>query len=171
MEKKPASIIQSGLIITVVLAIYGLIIYISDLYSQQWLSYLTYFLLCLMIIIAVINYAKSKNGLVTFGQAFMWGFKTTAIVILFYAVYSIIFLLIFPEFKDKLIQITREGMEKQNTPDDQMETALSMMDRMFYLFMFLGLIFFFLLFGVIGSLLGAAFAKKKPISPFDRQPA
>jgi len=122
-----------------------------------------------MVIIAVMSYAKSKDGYVTFGNAFLWGFKTTAVLTALYVVYLLIFIIVFPDFKAKMIEITREGMEKQNLPDDQIETAMNMMDKAFYVFMFLGTIFFFLLLGVIGSLLGAAFAKKKPVTPFDQR--
>ena len=171
MEKKPLSPVQSGIIITVVMVIFSLVIYLTGLYTQQWPGYLSYVLLCVMIIIAVINFASSKDGNVTFGKCFGWGFKTSAIVTLFYLVYLVIFIMIFPEFKEKIIEVTREGMVKQNMPDEQMETALTMMDKGFYIFMFGATIFFFLAIGAIGSLLGAAFAKKKPVSPFDRQPA
>lgn len=170
MEKKPLSIIQAGLVIAVVMILFGLITYLTGVYkTQQWISYLSYLLLCVMIIIAVVNYAKSKDGLVTFGQCFGWGFKTSMIITVFYLVYLVIFILIFPDFKDQLMQITRESLEKKNMSEDVIDSSMSMMDKMFYIFMFIGSIFFFLIVGVIGSLLGAAFAKKKPISPFGPQ--
>jgi hypothetical protein len=171
MEKKPLSHVQAGLLIAVVMIIIGLVSYLSGIYTQQWPGYASYLLLCIMFIVAVVNYAKSKDGYVTFGQCFGWGFKTSLMATLFYLVYLVIFILIFPDFKDKLVQLTREGMEKKGLPDDQIETAVTMMGKMFYLFMFLGTIFFFLVIGSIGSLLGGAFAKKKPVSPFDRQTA
>ena len=172
MEKKPLSFLQAGIVIGIVMILFGLVIYLTGMYkTQQWISYFSYLLLCVMIIIAVINYAKSKDGRVTFGQCFGWGFKTSLIVTLLYLVYLAIFILIFPDFKEQLMQITRESMEKKSLPEDQIDTAVSMMDKMFYVFMFGGTIFFFLLIGVIGSLLGGAFAKKQPPSPFDRQSA
>jgi uncharacterized membrane protein YdjX (TVP38/TMEM64 family) len=169
MEKKPLSPFQAGLLIGIVLIIIGLVSYLAGLYTQQWIGYATYLLLCIMVIIAVMSYAKSKDGYVTFGNAFLWGFKTTAVLTVLYVVYLLIFIIVFPDFKAKMIEITREGMEKQNLQDDQIETAMNMMDKAFYVFMFLGTIFFFLLLGVIGSLLGAAFAKKKPVTPFDQR--
>ena len=170
MEKKPLSFLQAGLVIGVVMILFGLVTYLTGMYkTQQWISYFSYLLLCVMIIIAVINFAKSKNGNVTFGQCFGWGFKACMIVTLLYLVYLVIFILIFPDFKQEMIQLTRESMEKQGRTEDQIEAGVSMMDKGFYLFMFLGLIFMFLVTGVIGSLLGGAFAQKKPASPFERQ--
>ena len=169
MEKKPLSPVQAGLLIAIVMIIISLVTYLTGMYTQQWPGYVSYLLLCVMTIVAVISYAKSRDGYVTFGNCFLWGFKTTAVVVLFYVVYLVIFIIIFPDFKEKMIEVTRETMEKQNRPDDQIETAISMMNKAFYVFMFLGVIFFFLVLGVIGSLLGAAFAKKKPVSPFDQR--
>jgi hypothetical protein len=170
MEKKPLSFFQAGLIITIVMILFGLIVYLTGLYkTQQWISYVSYLLLCIMIIIAVVNYANSRDGRVTFGQCFGWGFKTSMIVTVLYLLYLVVFIMIFPDFKAELMQLTREGMEKQNLPEDQIDAGVSMMDKGFYIFMFLGTIFFFLVIGVIGSLLGGAFAKKRPVSPFEQQ--
>jgi uncharacterized membrane protein YiaA len=172
MEKKPLSFLQAGIVIAIVMILFGLVTYLTGMYkTQQWISYFSYLLLCVMIIIAVINFAKSKNGNVTFGQCFGWGFKTSLIVTLVYLVYLVVFILIFPDFKQELMQITRESMEKKGTSEDQIDTAVSFMDKGFYMFMFLGAIFMFMVTGVIGSLLGGAFAQKKPASPFDRQSA
>ena len=169
MEKKVLSPVQAGLLIAIVMILFSLITYLTGLFTQSWVGYVSYLLLCVMIIVAVMNYVKSKDGYATFGNAFFWGFKTSAVVLAFYIVYLIIFIIVFPDFKSKMIDITRESMEKQNRPDDQIETAMNMMNKAFYVFMFLGITFFFLLLGVIGSLLGAAFAKKKPVSPFDQR--
>src|SRR6185295_10925839 len=99
MEKKPLSPFQAGLLIGIVLIIIGLVSYLAGLYTQQWIGYATYLLLCIMVIIAVMSYAKSKDGYVTFGNAFLWGFKTTAVLTALYVVYLLIFIIVFPDFK------------------------------------------------------------------------
>ena len=167
MEKKPLSFFTAGLIITIVMILLGLVFYLTEIYkTQQWLSYISYVLLLVMIIVAVMNYAKSKDGLVTFGECFGWGFKMSMIITVLYLVYLAAFILIFPDFKEQMLQITREGMEKKNRPEDEIDAGMSMMNKSFYIFMFIGTIFFFLVIGVIGSLLGGAFAKKKPVTRF-----
>ena len=169
MEKKALSPVQAGLLIAIIMILYSLITYLTGLFTQSWVGYVSYLLLCVMVIVAVMSYVKSKDGYATFGNAFLWGFKTSAVVLLFYLVYLVIFIIIFPDFKQRMIDITREAMEKQNSPDDQIEAAMNMMNKAFYVFMFVAITFFFLLLGVIGSLLGAAFAKKKPVTPFDQR--
>jgi ABC-type antimicrobial peptide transport system permease subunit len=79
--------------------------------------------------------------------------------------------LIFPETRDVAIDEARKQMEKQGKmSDDQIDQAIEMTKKFFLPFAIGGSVIGTLIVGAIASLLGAAFAKKKPISPFDQQP-
>jgi hypothetical protein len=72
--------------------------------------------------------------------------------------------------QEKMLEITREKILEQNpqTPDDQVEMALSFTKKFFWPFVIGGTILSTLFMGAIGSLLGAAVTKKNPPSPFQQ---
>ncbi len=76
----------------------------------------------------------------------------------------------FPEFKDKIIEAAREGMEKQGKmSDDQIDQGMQMFEKNFILFSSGGALFMYLILGCIASLIGAGITKKQPRNPFDQQ--
>ena len=52
--------------------------------------------------------------------------------------------------------------------DEQIDQSVEMFSKNFMLFVVGGATFMYILFGVIGSLIGAAITKKKPINPLDQ---
>ena len=97
MEKKPLSPPVYGLVISIVLIIFGLIIQFTNQFQNKTLGYVSYAVLLIGIIIACVNYAKQMNGNVTYGNVFAHGFKTTAVVIVIMAIYTALALkVIFP---------------------------------------------------------------------------
>ena len=121
------------------------------------------------IIIFINLYGKSKNNYVSFGGLFGYGFKATAIIALLMAVFLIAFFMLFPEFKDKIMDAAREGMEKrENMTDDQIDQGLAMFEKNFLLFTVGGAVFMYVLLGCVASLIGAAITKKKPFNPLDQ---
>lgn len=169
-EKKPISHFVAGLIIAAVLIIYTTILNYMGLFQNQSLGWVSYFILIGGLILFINLYGKARNGQVTFGNLFSYGFKTTSIITLIMILYIVIFFMAFPEFKDKIVETAREGMEKQGKmTDDQIDEGLQMFERNFILFTGGGALFMYLLLGAIGSLIGAAVTKKQPRSPFDQQ--
>src|SRR5687768_116540 len=169
-EKKPISHFVAGLIIAAILIIYSTILNYMELFQNQALGWVSYFILIGGLILFVNLYGKAKNNQVTFGNLFSYGFKATAIITLIMILYIVIFFMAFPEFKDKIMETAREGMEKQGKmTDDQIDQGLEMFERNFILFTGGGVLFMYLLLGAIGSLIGAAITKKQPRNPFDQQ--
>ena len=77
--------------------------------------------------------------------------------------------MLFPEFKDKIMDAAREGMEKrENMTDDQIDQGLAMFEKNFLLFTVGGAVFMYVLLGCVASLIGAAITKKKPFNPLDQ---
>ena len=169
-EKKPISHLVAGLIIAAILVVYSILINYMDLSQNQTMGWISYIILLGGLILFVNLYGKAKNNQVTFGNLFSYGFKATAIITLIMVLFIVIFFMAFPEFKDKIVEAAREGMEKQGKmTDDQIDQGMAMFEQNFILFSAGGALFMYLILGAIGSLIGAAITKKQPRSPFEQQ--
>lgn len=167
METKVTTPVIKGLIISMILIVIGLAIYFSGQVANKSLGYLQYLILFAGILWGCINYAKQLDGNVSFGNVFAHGFKITAVVTVILVLYTLLALtVLFPEMKDKLIEQAELEMEKQSMSDSQREQAISMMKNYMMPFAIAGILFFFMVIGLIASLIGAAAAKKKPLDPF-----
>lgn len=168
MEQKVSTPVQKGLIISLVLIVFGLVLYFTNQYMNKGLSYIQYAILLVGIIWSCNVYAKQMNGNVTFGNVFAHGFKTTAFVAAVMAVYTLVAVkFIFPEMIDKIMDAARQEMQKDGKlTEDQINQGIEMGKKFFVPFAIGAIIFFFALVGAIGSLIGAAMAKKNPQDPF-----
>jgi hypothetical protein len=172
METKVTSPQIKGLIISLVLIIYGITIYFVDGMKHPELSYVQYVFFIGGIIWACISYSNQLNANVTFGNLFAHGFKTTAVITVIILVYTVLaFNVLFPDMVDKSIEVTRQKMEAGGkASDSQIDQTVTMMKDHFTLFAVVGIIIGFAIIGAISSLIGAAIAKKKPQDPFTNQP-
>jgi len=171
MEQKVVSPVQKGIIITLLLIVFGLIIYFTNQIENKALSYLQYVILCGGIIWSCVYYAKQMKGNVTFGNVFAHGFKTTAVTAVLTAVWTFISVkFLFPDIADKSLDIAKKQMESQgNLSDEQVQQALDMTRKFFVPFIIGGILLMFAIIGAIGSLIGAGVAKKNPQPPFAQQ--
>jgi len=154
--------IQYGLIISAIVILFSTLFYILHINTQKWTQWVGVLIMFVGVIISCIQFAKTNDGNVTFGNVFGNGFKTTAIVALVTIAFSVLFVLIFPDIKEQALEQVRLDMEKQGQADDVIDKAVAMTDKMFIVFLLAGGIFGTLFFGVIASLIGAAIAKKNP---------
>ena len=169
METKVTTPVIKGLIISMILIVIGLAIYFTGQVANKSLGYLQYLILFAGILWGCIFYAKQLNGNVSFGNVFAHGFKTTAVVTVILVLYTVLALtVLFPEMKDKLVEQAELEMEKQSMSDSQREQAVSMMKNYMMPFAIAGILFFFMVIGLIASLIGAAAANKKPLDPFQQ---
>lgn len=161
--------IMYGFIIGLIMIIVNVILYMTGLAFNRataWVSYLAYIPFLAGIILNGAAFSKANDGFVTFGNVFASCFKASAIITLILLVWAFISLAIFPDIKDKGIEMARESMMRgQNISDDQMDKALEMTRKYFTTFMVAGVLFGTMIWGALFSLLGAAFAKKKGNSP------
>ncbi|MBD0331998.1 MAG: DUF4199 domain-containing protein, partial [Chitinophagaceae bacterium] len=105
---------------------------------------------------------------VTFGDLFSYGFKATAAFTAIFVLFLILSSFLFPEFKEKALEAAREEMENRNRNDEQVEKALDMVSKYFWVFAIGGTVLAFVIVGAIGSLIGAAITKKRPVNPLDQ---
>ena len=167
METKVTTPVIKGLIISLILIVFGMALYFAKQSTNQGLGSLQYVILIGGIIWGCINFSNQMNHNVTFGNIFAHGFKITAVVTVIMIIYSVLALkLLFPDMTDMILDKTREELAKKNMSDDQAETAMTMTKKFMLPFMIGGLLVMFMIVGAVASLIGAAVAKKNPQGPF-----
>lgn len=166
MQKKPISPIVAGIIIAAVMIILSLAIYFMELYKNQAITWLGYLIMVILLIVFINLYGKARNNEVGFGGLFGYGFKATMIIAVLLPIFSFIFFMMFPEIKEKIFEMTRQGMEEQGkVSDEQIDQTIEMMRKNFTLFFIVLPILFYVFIGCIGSLIGAGITKKNPVNP------
>jgi hypothetical protein len=164
MEKKNTHIMY-GFITGLAYIIVSLVLYVMGLSFEPWAPYVTYLPFLAGIILNALAYSKANDHYVTFGNVFSSGFKASAIITLMLLVWSFISLWVFPEMKEKAIEMASERMSSQNMSEEQIDQTMEMTKKYMTLFMVMGVVFGTMFFGLIFSLLGAAIAKKKGNTP------
>jgi hypothetical protein len=168
MENKITSHIVKGSILSIVTIVLGVIIYVFNLYEAAWLSYINYAILIGGIVYSCILFANESKNNVTFGNIFAHGFKTTSVLIVIVTVYTFLSVkFLFPDMQDKIIEISRKKMaQNPQLTDEMIEQGVNMTKKFFVPFAIGGAVIGNAFLGVIGSLIGAAAAKKNPADPF-----
>lgn len=166
MENKIMTPAIKGLIIGLVLIAVSVVmqLLITDLEKLQKLNWVSFLLIVAGIVWACFSYSKDMNGNVTFGNVFAHGFKTTAVLTIIMLAFTVLsFTILFPEMKDKAIELARTQMEaKGELSEAQIDQAVSMTEKFFMPFAIGGVLIAYLVMGAIASLIGAAIAKKNP---------
>jgi hypothetical protein len=168
-ERKPITHVTAGLIIAAILVVYSIIINFMGLTQQRSLSILQFLIIVGGLIYFVNQYGKANNYTLSFGNLFAYGFKATAVFTIINIVFSIIFFLVFPDMKEQILEAARTEMEKNpKVTDEQIEQAMDISRRFFWVGVIGTTMIFLIIIGAIGSLIGAAVTKKRPNTPFDQ---
>lgn len=149
-----------GLVTAIILIVLSLILHFSNLGYESWTQYAVMGVYIVAIILFCIAYSKQHNGNVTFGRVFGRAFRMIALVTIIMLAWSLISTFIFPDIKQKAIEIAREEMEKKNMDEDAIDKALEFTGKFFYMFMTMGVIFGYVFYGLLGALIGSLVAKK-----------
>ena len=155
--------ITKGIVISLVLIILALISYFLDLGSNKPMQYVGYVIFIIGIIWSVNSYGKQIDYNSTFGDYFAHGFKIAALVTLFMVIFTVLFIYLFPDIKEKGMEAARKGMEEKNMPQEQITQGMEITKRFFMIGVVAFILISYLILGVIGSLIGAAIPKKNPI--------
>ncbi|MBG6110726.1 hypothetical protein IWX84_001606 [Flavobacterium sp. CG_9.10] len=119
----------------------------------------------LFIYIGCNNYKKNiNNGFISFSECLKTGVSITFIAGIIYALFNVIFNLIFPDFINEMASITKEAMLQQNPSmtAEQLESGISLMKKfMNPLFVFPVTIAMYSFFGLIYSLIIGAILKNE----------
>jgi uncharacterized membrane protein YphA (DoxX/SURF4 family) len=169
MEKKPISHLVAGVIVAGLMIIYSMILYFTGMDSNRPLSYVSFGILIIGIIFFVRAFGKANNDHKSFGNLFAYGFKTSAFAALVVVAFNVVFNLVFPEFKEKFLDVMRQNMETQGKlTEDHISSYIDGMKKYYQVIMIAGAVFMFAVFGAIGSAIGAAMTKKDVSdSPFE----
>ncbi len=172
MENTVTSHIVKGAILSAISIIFSVIVYVFNLYEMSWLSWVNYAIFLGGLIYGAILYANQNNNNVTYGNVFAHGFKTTAVVIVITALFTVLSTkFLFPDMVDKIVDMTRKQMEKNPQMTDEMiEQAVTMTKKFFLPFALGGAIIGTGVLGAIGAAIGAGVAKKNP-NPFENNAA
>jgi len=167
-QKKPITHVMAGLVIGAIMIVFSLAIQFLGLDKITGVPLIGYIIVIAGLVLFINIYGKAMNNQVTFGNLFGYGFKATAIIILIMILFTVVFFMLFPDIKEKIFELTRQKMEERNTSEDQIEKGLALWRKMFWVFTIGGILIVYAIVGAIGSLIGAAVTKKKPINPVDQ---
>lgn len=162
MNQAVTSPTTKGFLLGLILIIIALATYFSGVDMTggvQWVGYIIFFI---GIIFCIAQYGKQINHHSTFGNYFAHGFKTSAIVTIIMVIYVVVFILLFPEFKDKAMEEARKNMNSKNLSEEQMDKAIEISRKFFMTFLIAGTLIGYLILGAVASLIGAAVTKKNP---------
>jgi hypothetical protein len=167
MENQVTTHIVKGLILSVISIAFSIVVYVFNLYDMSALSFVNYAIFIGGLVYGAVLYSNQNGHNVTFGNLFAHGFKTTAVVIVITSVYTILaFKVLFPDMLEKVLDLSKKKMlENPKMTDEMVEQAMSMTRKFFIPFALGGAVIGTGILGAIGSLIGAAVAKKNP-NPF-----
>jgi hypothetical protein len=170
MEEKPRSStthgLYYGLTTGAVLIVFSLLLFITNLYLNKWLSTVGYAILLGGMIWGTMEYRKKYlNGFMSYGQAFGLGFKIGLFAGILGAIYMFFFAqFINPGFTQELLDQTREQMMERSgdMSEEQMEQAIAISAKfMSPPMMAVWSLLYYIVFGAIASLITAIFLKKE----------
>ncbi|HLX91801.1 MAG TPA: DUF4199 domain-containing protein [Puia sp.] len=168
MKKKITTPVLAGLILSLIVIVSSLVTYFTGIYVESWGYYIGLGILTAGILWAVLNHAREKESNVTYGQLFAFGFKVAAVVACITILYTLLSGMIFPDMKEKILEISRQrALAKPGMTPEMVDQSMEMFENHYTLWIVAGIIFFDLFVGVVASLIAAAIPKKNPISPFD----
>lgn len=166
MEKKQTHLMY-GAVSGIACVILSLTLYVTGLtFKHPYISMVIQIPFLVGIIMNAIAYSKANDGFVTFGNVFGSGFKASMIIALLVMAWTVISMMIFPEMKDKAMEMQHTELAKNpKMTDEQIEMSMSMMKKYWTPILIGGSILGTLFYGAIFSLIGGAVAKKKGERP------
>jgi len=169
-EKKVMTHVQKGLLVSLILIVLGIVAHFAGIENEGWYRWLPSIILLAAIIWACVFYSTQMNNQATFGNLFLHGFKMSAVITVILILWTILSVtLIFPEIKEKAMETARQQMEDSGKlTDSEIDQRLSFTKKFFMIIVIGAILFGTLIVGAIGSLIGAAVAKKKPVNPLDQ---
>ena len=173
MEKKIITPVVGGILLGLISVILFLAYYFSGILfdSTNPLRWVPSLVQIILLVILVIKWANDKLNEVSFGNCFGYGFKMVAMSAIISFFFMLVFILITPDFKAQFLESSRQQMEKNagnvQLTDEQKTQGIALMNKMFMIIMLGGSLIGNLFLGALGSLLGAAFAKKNSKTPFE----
>lgn len=162
MEQPITSTSSKGILIALIMIVLALAMYFLDMQNAAmgWISYGIFFI---GIILSVSVYGKQINYNSGFGNYFTHGFKITALVTVIMIIFMAIFIIAFPEVKEKALQEQKIALDKMGTlTDEQMKQSTELTRKFFMVFTIGGTLLQYIILGTLAALVGAGITKKRP---------
>lgn len=167
MEQKVTSTVIKGFILGLIMIVVTLGLTFSGLGTDSSFKWLSYAVFIAGVVVSITYYGKQVNHNSTFGNYFAHGFKISALVTIIMIAYSVVFISMFPEFKEEALDAARKQMQSnKDLSEENIQQGIEMTKRFFMVAMIGGILLFYLITGAIASLIGAAITKKDP-RPFE----
>ena len=129
--------LRYGLLLGAISVVFSLMLHFMDMQYDQSMgkNIVSIVMLFGIIILAIIQFKKTNEGYISVSEALKVGVGTALIG----AIITILYLLLYvnvidPNFHEQIAQLSREGMKAQN-PDmtqEQMDTAIEMQQKFFW---------------------------------------
>ena len=170
MEKQVMSSAVKGLMIGLALIVISLAIILTKQENNKSLGFISIAVALGGIIWACLTYGTQMDGNVTFGNIFSHGFKTSALVAAMISLWVALSLgLLFPDLMERTLEVQRLEMIKKGMSDSDIDNAISIARKIGVPMGAIVTVIIYLIIGAIGSLVGAALAKKNPNPVFPEQ--
>lgn len=132
-EKEPsvASVaLKYGLVGALIGVVYSLILMVTNLNTNPWLSSLSYVILIGTIVVAMQQYKKNNYGYMSYGQ----GLGIGTLVAAMFGILNSIFVYIYstfvdPNFMENVMEQQRIELENRGMSDEQIDQALAMSEQ------------------------------------------
>ncbi|HUS01157.1 MAG TPA: DUF4199 domain-containing protein [Chitinophagaceae bacterium] len=161
--QKQTSTVTKGLVISLIMIALALAMYFTGMDVNSPLRWVSYCVYIVGVVLSIMQYGKEIDHNATFGNYFAHGFKISAAVTVIMIIYIIVFVFLFPDFKEKAMDEARKAINKrENMSEDQRMQALEMTKNLFMVFLVGATLIYNLIIGAIASLIGAAMTKKNP---------
>lgn len=168
MNKQPIGHLLAGAVIAGILILYSIVLLLSEQMANQKLAWISYLLMVIALVYFILEHGKINNHQLQFGQLFSYGFKATAFATILMLAFQVVFNMIFPEMKDKFIEIALEQMSADpRVTYEAMDAGIEIIKKTFWPLLIAGTLFGTMFVGLVGSLIGAAVTKKNPTTPFE----
>lgn len=150
-----------GLLTGLVVILFAVLLHISGLYLHKVYSMIIILPFITGILLCCINYAKAKDGFVTFGQIFTKGFVAALIVAGMVTIWTILSFYLWPNMPDEVAENARKEMARTaEVNKEAVDFSIGMMKRWMFPIAILTASLGYTFMGAICSLIGAGLAKK-----------
>ena len=146
-----------GLITAIVIIIYTVILYMTGLFRNPSLSWLSFCILLIGIVMATREFKALNNGFLSFGEGLGVGTLMSAVTGLIGSIFSYIYInMIDTTIMQQMSDLQREQMEAKGMSSEQIDQAMEIAAKftspgLLFLFGVLGYIFFGFIFSLIVS--------------------
>jgi Protein of unknown function (DUF4199) len=155
-----------GVIFGIITVLYNTGVYVSGQFGNKALGYVVYLIIGLGVYFSLIDFKKENQGFMSFGQGLGLGTMMSTIMGLISSFYSFAYMkFIDSGLNEQMLKKIEQEMEKQGTPDDQIEKAMEVM-KMFMnpgILFITGLLFVVFIGFVLSLIITAIIKKDKPV--------